>query len=57
MSGDAAPAISVLPPISAATLANIVEGLGNGPNLRHLQAYRANVRAVADEAMGPSPPP
>jgi hypothetical protein len=58
--GNAAPARpedsgGAQPQMTADLLANIVQGLGNGPNLGHLTAYRAFLRTV--DAGAPRFPP
>lgn len=43
------------PRMTAAILANIVQGLEHGPNLRHLAAYRANARRTDPAGTIPGP--
>jgi len=61
---DAAPAApaagegqSAATPLTAPIIANIIAGLANGPNLRYLTNYRANVNAGPAAVMAPLPAP
>ena len=45
--GTAGPtSATITPTITAATIANIISGVSNGPNLRHLTTYRKNASDV-----------